>query len=96
MQRPLQVRRERRERLFDAAGPANQDMVRTRYARCWQDLAGKIPKPPFHPVPDNGISNLFCDSETDANLWIAIGTVTHQQHEAARGGPFSVIGGQKF
>lgn len=60
-----------------------------------QKLSRKFPEATLHPVPDDSIAHFFCDGVTNPHLRGGILSITDKQNEAAKGSPFSGIGGQK-
>jgi hypothetical protein len=61
-----------------------------------QKLPGKFPKTALHPVADDRAANFFGDGIAHANLRGGILPIADKQNEAAKGSPFSRIGGQKI
>jgi hypothetical protein len=71
-------------------------MISARKAGMRQQVTRQFAETAFHPVADNCVASLFCDSVANAHLRVAIGSITHKQNKAARGGPFSMISSQKI
>jgi hypothetical protein len=80
---------------LDPACPANNDMIGACDTMIWQGGAGNFSKTAFHPISDNRVSDLFCDSKANPYLRVPICPIADKQNEAARGSPFPIIGGQK-
>jgi len=94
-QGPVQVILKRGKVTLDPACPANNDMIGPFDAMFWQSGSGNFSKAAFHPISDNRVSDLFCDSKANPHLLIAVCPIADKQNEAARGSPFPIIGGQK-
>ncbi len=91
----MQILLKRGKVTLNSACSANNDMIGPCDAMIWQGSARNFSKTAFHPITDNRVSDLFCDSEADPHLWIAVGPIADKQNEAAGGSSFSIIGGQK-
>ena len=91
----MQVILKRGKVTLDPACPANNDMIGPFDAMFWQSGSGNFSKAAFHPISDNRVSDLFCDSETDPYVRATVRAIADKQNEAARGSPFPIIGGQK-
>lgn len=61
-----------------------------------QKLPRKFPKATLHPVSDDRIANFFGDGVPNPHFRGGILPITDKQNEAAKGSPFSRIGGQKI
>jgi hypothetical protein len=96
LQSALKVLHKRWIGLFDAAGSANDDMVGARNASFWQNRPRHFPEPAFHSVADNGVADFLRDRKSNPHLRIIVFARTNQQNKAARGSPFSLVGGQKL
>lgn len=94
-QGPVQVILKRGKVSLNPACSANNDMIGPCDAMIWQGSSGNFSKTAFHPISDNRVSDLFCDSETNPHVRAAVRAIADKQNEAARGSPFPIIGGQK-
>jgi len=91
----VQILLKRGKVTLNSACSANNDMIGPCDAMIWQGSARNFSKTAFHPISDNRVSDLFCDSETNSHVRTAIRPIADKQNEAARCRPFSIIGGQK-
>lgn len=64
-------------------------------AMIWQGCTRNFSKTTLHPISDNRVSDLFCDSKTNPHVRTAVCSIADKQNKAARGSPFPIIGGQK-
>jgi hypothetical protein len=94
-QRPVQVVLKRRKIPLDSACSTDNDVIGPGDAMFWQSGSGNFSKAAFHPISDNRVSDLFCDSKANPYLRVSVGPITDKQNKAARGSPLSIIGGQK-
>ena len=60
-----------------------------------QNLAGKRPEPPLHPVADDGVADLLGNGETGAHCRVIVAAVADEKNKAGSGRPPSGVGGEK-
>ena len=60
-----------------------------------KEFPSQFPKAALHAVADDGIADFFGDGVPNPHLRGGVLPITDKQNEAAKGSPFSRIGGQK-
>jgi len=83
-ERLFEIFRELRERPFDAAGAADQDMVGAGEAGLGEDRPGELAQAAPHPIADDGVADLLRDGEAEPHRRVAVVAGADEQDEAGR------------